>query len=212
MALLPSGLSAITTALHAVAGADHHILVEFSIVLKSMPAKTVYAVTEMLTLFGVGSSWDDFESLAVLFDCTAYRTVARSGFDSAAPLTQHEIDISYINEHAECLPSDEYRVAAIERISQEQRAAADRQQPERQRDDALAGALGGDPLHHEARGKEGLRDEAKQHPGIDPDDEHVVQVAADGAREFDQHVIFLSWRMILSVTWSEFFRDRALLV
>jgi cystathionine beta-lyase len=46
----------------------------FSIVLKPMPDKAVYAFMDALTLFGMGFSWGGFESLIILFDCAEYRT------------------------------------------------------------------------------------------------------------------------------------------
>jgi cystathionine beta-lyase len=49
----------------------------FSIVLKPMPEKAVYAFMNALTLFGMGFSWGGFESLAILFDCTEYRTATK---------------------------------------------------------------------------------------------------------------------------------------
>jgi cystathionine beta-lyase len=49
----------------------------FSIVLKPMPDKAVYAFMDALALFGMGFSWGGFESLAILFDCTEYRTVTK---------------------------------------------------------------------------------------------------------------------------------------
>jgi cystathionine beta-lyase len=49
----------------------------FSIVLKPVPQKTVYAFLDALELFGIGASWGGFESLAVPFDCTPVRTATR---------------------------------------------------------------------------------------------------------------------------------------
>jgi cysteine-S-conjugate beta-lyase len=49
----------------------------FSIVLKPMPEKAVYAFMNALALFGMGFSWGGFESLAILFDCTEYRTATK---------------------------------------------------------------------------------------------------------------------------------------
>jgi cysteine-S-conjugate beta-lyase len=46
----------------------------FSIVLKPMPEKAVYAFMNELQLFGMGYSWGGFESLVILFDCSEYRT------------------------------------------------------------------------------------------------------------------------------------------
>jgi cystathionine beta-lyase len=46
----------------------------FSIVLKPIEQKKVYAFMDALTLFGMGYSWGGFESLVIPFDCSAYRT------------------------------------------------------------------------------------------------------------------------------------------
>ena len=43
----------------------------FSVVLKPVPQKAVYAFLDTLDLFGIGASWGGFESLAIPFDCTA---------------------------------------------------------------------------------------------------------------------------------------------
>ena len=49
----------------------------FSIVLKPASEKAVHAFLNELTLFGLGYSWGGFESLAILFDCTDYRTATK---------------------------------------------------------------------------------------------------------------------------------------
>ena len=46
----------------------------FSIVLKPASEKSVHAFLNELALFGLGYSWGGFESLAILFDCSEYRT------------------------------------------------------------------------------------------------------------------------------------------
>src|ERR1700761_755676 len=46
----------------------------FSIVLQPKPQKAVDAMLNSLKLFGMGFSWGGFESLAIPFDCSAYRT------------------------------------------------------------------------------------------------------------------------------------------
>ena len=46
----------------------------FSIVLKPKPQEAVDALLDSLKLFGMGYSWGGFESLAIPFDCTEYRT------------------------------------------------------------------------------------------------------------------------------------------
>jgi cysteine-S-conjugate beta-lyase len=49
----------------------------FSIVLKPKPQAAVDALLDSLTLFGMGYSCGGFESLAIPFDCAAYRTATR---------------------------------------------------------------------------------------------------------------------------------------
>jgi cystathionine beta-lyase len=49
----------------------------FSIVLKPMPQKAVYAFMDALALFGMGYSWGGFESLVIWFDCGEYRTATK---------------------------------------------------------------------------------------------------------------------------------------
>jgi cystathionine beta-lyase len=49
----------------------------FSMVLKSVPQKAVYAFLDELELFGIGASWGGFESLAIPFDCSPIRTATK---------------------------------------------------------------------------------------------------------------------------------------
>ena len=49
----------------------------FSIVLKPVPKAAVAAFLDGLELFGLGYSWGGYESLAVPFDCSSYRTATR---------------------------------------------------------------------------------------------------------------------------------------
>ncbi|WP_316394275.1 cystathionine beta-lyase [Bradyrhizobium sp. 33ap4] len=49
----------------------------FSIVLKPVPQTAVDAMLNTLTLFGMGFSWGGFESLAIPFDCSDYRTATK---------------------------------------------------------------------------------------------------------------------------------------
>ncbi|MFH1343475.1 MAG: cystathionine beta-lyase [Pseudomonadota bacterium] len=46
----------------------------FSIVLQPKPQAAVDALLDTVRLFGMGYSWGGFESLAIPFDCTGYRT------------------------------------------------------------------------------------------------------------------------------------------
>jgi cystathionine beta-lyase len=49
----------------------------FSIALKPTSENAVHAFLNELTLFGLGYSWGGFESLAILFDCSDYRTATK---------------------------------------------------------------------------------------------------------------------------------------
>jgi cysteine-S-conjugate beta-lyase len=49
----------------------------FSMVLKPVPQKAVYAFLDELELFGIGASWGGYESLAIPFDCAAIRTATK---------------------------------------------------------------------------------------------------------------------------------------
>ena len=46
----------------------------FSIVFKPVPREAVFAFLNTLRLFGMGASWGGYESLAIPFDCSGYRT------------------------------------------------------------------------------------------------------------------------------------------
>ena len=49
----------------------------FGIELKPVPQKAVAALLDGLQLFGMGASWGGYESLALPFDCTSYRTATK---------------------------------------------------------------------------------------------------------------------------------------
>ena len=49
----------------------------FSVVLKPASEGAVHAFLNSLKLFGMGFSWGGYESLAIWFDCTPYRTATR---------------------------------------------------------------------------------------------------------------------------------------
>jgi cystathionine beta-lyase len=63
----------------------------FSVVLKPAPAEAVEALLNGLALFGMGFSWGGYESLAVPFDCTTYRTATR--FDPGGPCIRLQIGL-----------------------------------------------------------------------------------------------------------------------
>jgi cystathionine beta-lyase len=49
----------------------------FSFILKPEPGKNIAAFFDSLALFGMGFSWGGYESLAIPFDCSAYRTATK---------------------------------------------------------------------------------------------------------------------------------------
>jgi cysteine-S-conjugate beta-lyase len=49
----------------------------FAVVLKPVPEKAVLAFLNALTLYGMGASWGGFESLAIPYDVTEYRSATK---------------------------------------------------------------------------------------------------------------------------------------
>jgi cystathionine beta-lyase len=49
----------------------------FSVVFKPVPDRAVHAFLNALSLFGMGASWGGYESLAIPFNLTGYRTATR---------------------------------------------------------------------------------------------------------------------------------------
>jgi cysteine-S-conjugate beta-lyase len=68
----------------------------FSIVLKPASEAAVAAFLDGLELFGLGYSWGGYESLAVPFDCTAYRTATR--FAPGGPTVRFSIGLEDIED------------------------------------------------------------------------------------------------------------------
>src|SRR5262245_35814227 len=88
-----------------------------------------------------------------------------SGGD-ALGVAQDEVEVARVDEEAGALAQDEHGITAPQRVEQEGQAAADREIPEGARHHALAQALGRDPLNEEARGEEGLPEEADAEPNL----------------------------------------------
>jgi cystathionine beta-lyase len=63
----------------------------FSIVLRPVPHKAVEAMLNGMSLFGLGFSWGGYESLAVPFDCSEYRTATQ--FDPGGPCIRLQIGL-----------------------------------------------------------------------------------------------------------------------
>ena len=73
----------------------------FSIVLKPVAEAPVAAFLDGLELFGLGFSWGGYESLAVPFDCTAYRTTTR--FMPGGPTVRFSVGLEDIEDLKEDL-------------------------------------------------------------------------------------------------------------
>ncbi|MEA2927771.1 MAG: cysteine-S-conjugate beta-lyase [Hyphomicrobiales bacterium] len=68
----------------------------FSIILKPMPDKAAHALINALRLFGIGASWGGFESLAIPFDCTPFRTA--TPWTPAGPAIRFHIGLEDIGD------------------------------------------------------------------------------------------------------------------
>ena len=56
----------------------------FSVLLKPVPENAIAAFFNSLKLFGMGASWGGFESLAIPFDPTSYRTATKWAHEGQA--------------------------------------------------------------------------------------------------------------------------------
>ncbi|HEX4041697.1 MAG TPA: cystathionine beta-lyase [Xanthobacteraceae bacterium] len=68
----------------------------FSMVLKPVPQKAYYAFLDTLELFGIGASWGGYESLAIPFDCTPYRTATR--WQPGGPTVRFHIGLEAVED------------------------------------------------------------------------------------------------------------------
>lgn len=68
----------------------------FSMVLKPVPQKAVYAFLDTLELFGIGASWGGYESLAIPFDCTPVRTATR--WQPGGPTVRFHIGLEHVDD------------------------------------------------------------------------------------------------------------------
>ncbi len=68
----------------------------FSVVLKPVPQKAVYAFLDALELFGIGASWGGYESLAVPFDSTAVRSATR--WQPGGPTVRFHIGLEAVED------------------------------------------------------------------------------------------------------------------
>ena len=68
----------------------------FSIVLKPMPDAAAHAFLNALTLYGIGASWGGFESLAIPFDCAAFRTAKQ--WNPGGPCVRFHIGLEDVGD------------------------------------------------------------------------------------------------------------------
>jgi cysteine-S-conjugate beta-lyase len=68
----------------------------FSMVLKPVPQKAVFAFLDTLELFGIGVSWGGYESLALPFDCTPHRTATR--WQPGGPTVRFHIGLEAVED------------------------------------------------------------------------------------------------------------------
>jgi cystathionine beta-lyase len=68
----------------------------FSMVLKPVPQKAVYAFLDELELFGIGASWGGYESLAIPFDCRAIRTATK--WEPGGPTVRFHIGLEDVGD------------------------------------------------------------------------------------------------------------------
>jgi cysteine-S-conjugate beta-lyase len=68
----------------------------FSMVLKPVPQKAVYAFLDTLELFGIGASWGGYESLAIPFDCAPIRTATR--WQPGGPTVRFHIGLEAVED------------------------------------------------------------------------------------------------------------------
>jgi len=68
----------------------------FSMVLKPVPQKAVYAFLDALELFGIGASWGGYESLAIPFDCAPIRSVTR--WEPGGPTVRFHIGLEAVED------------------------------------------------------------------------------------------------------------------
>ncbi len=72
-------------------------------------------------------------------------------------LLEDQHNVADIDQRRDALAEDDHRLALHDAVDQRHQPAAHREDPECERDDALAGALARDPLHQEAAGEQELR-------------------------------------------------------
>jgi cystathionine beta-lyase len=68
----------------------------FSFVFKPVAREAVFAFLNALRLFGMGASWGGFESLAIPFDCSAFRTA--TSWNPGGPTVRFHIGLEDVGD------------------------------------------------------------------------------------------------------------------
>ena len=68
----------------------------FCVVLKPASEKQVHAFLDGLSLYGIGASWGGFESLAIPFDLTEYRSATK--WQPGGPCIRLHIGLEDVND------------------------------------------------------------------------------------------------------------------
>lgn len=68
----------------------------FSVVLKPVSKEKFHAFIDSLTLFGIGASWGGFESLALPFDCSEYRSATK--WEPGGPCVRFHIGLEDLDD------------------------------------------------------------------------------------------------------------------
>ena len=68
----------------------------FSFILKPVREEAVFAFADALTLFGLGYSWGGYESLAIIFDCSDYRTATE--WAPGGPALRLHIGLEHVDD------------------------------------------------------------------------------------------------------------------
>src|SRR4030095_16223337 len=102
------------------------------------------------------------------------------GSRSAGPGVANEVEIARVHEEPGGLADHEHRIPPVDRVGQERQAAAQGEIPEVSRDDALALALGRNPLDEKARREEGLAEKADAEPELIRGHRRPLSVVREG--------------------------------
>src|SRR3979409_1289368 len=102
-------------------------------------------------------------------------------------LAEDQHDVAHIDQRCEPLAEDDHGLALHKAIDERHQPSDHRENPERERHDALAGALARDPLHDEATREGKLRDQAERQPEVELVPKDLPEIIADRGTELNEH-------------------------